>query len=173
MASRQLLNQAGELLSEAQGLGTALTGSLTLGCFSVLAPYVLPEIHATCAERYPGLRLVTREEDLDELAAGVLSGRFELGLGYNLEPDARLAMTSVFALPPYLLVPAGHRLAGRRKVRLEQLGGEPWRCWICPRAASTSWVCSPRRVSSPMSATGPRVWRRRELWSGSAWPARC
>ena len=27
---------AGELLSEAQGLGTALTGSLTLGCFSVL-----------------------------------------------------------------------------------------------------------------------------------------
>ena len=112
-------------MSEAQGLGTALTGSLTLGCFSVLAPYVLPEIHATCAERYPGLRLVTREEDLDELAAGVLSGRFELGLGYNLEPDARLAMTSVFALPPYLLVPAGHRLAGRRKVRLEQLGGEP------------------------------------------------
>ena len=125
VASRQLLNQAGELLSEAQGLGTALTGSLTLGCFSVLAPYVLPEIHATCAERYPGLRLVTREEDLDELAAGVLSGRFELGLGYNLEPDARLAMTSVFALPPYLLVPAGHRLARRRKVRLEQLDGEP------------------------------------------------
>ena len=36
---------------------------------------------------------MTREEDPDELAAGVLSGRFELGLGYNLEPDSRLAMT--------------------------------------------------------------------------------
>jgi len=55
----------------------------------VLAPYVLPELLATCAARHPGLRLDTYEVDLDVLAQGVISGRFELGLGYELAPDPR------------------------------------------------------------------------------------
>jgi DNA-binding transcriptional LysR family regulator len=55
----------------------------------------------------------------------VISGRFELGLGYELAPDSRLATSRVFTLPPYVLLPAGHRLAGRSKVTLAQLAGEP------------------------------------------------
>ena len=91
----------------------------------MLAPYVLPDLIATCAERYPQLRLDTHEVDLDALAEGVLNGRFELGLGYELAPDPRLVVDRVFSLPPYALLPAGHRLASRAKVRLAQLEGEP------------------------------------------------
>jgi DNA-binding transcriptional LysR family regulator len=125
IASRRLLAQAGELRSEAHGLGYGLAGALSIGCFEVLAPYVLPELIATCAERYPQLRLDTREVDLDALAEGVLSGRFELGLGYELAPDPRLVVERVFSLPPYALLPAGHRLADRAKIRLAQLADEP------------------------------------------------
>jgi DNA-binding transcriptional LysR family regulator len=125
VSSRRLLAQAGELMSEAHGLGRALTGSLTLGCFGVLAPYVLPDILAACAERYPELRLETHEVDLGDLAEGVLAGRFELGLGYDLAPDPRLIMTRVFALPPYVLLPAGHKLARRSKIKLKHLADEP------------------------------------------------
>ena len=124
-ASRRLLAQAEELSSEAHGLGHGLSGALSIGCFEVLAPYVLPDLIATCAERYPQLRLDTHEVDLDALADGVLSGRFELGLGYELAPDPRLVVDRVFSLPPYALLPAGHRLASRAKVRLAQLEGEP------------------------------------------------
>lgn len=91
-ASRRLLAQADELKSEAHGLGYGLAGTLPIGCFGVLAPYALPELIATCADRYPQLRLATHEVDLDALAEGVLSGRFELGLGYELAPDPRLAV---------------------------------------------------------------------------------
>ena len=125
VSSRRLLGQAEELMSEARGLGHALTGSLILGCFSVLAPYVLPDIIASSAERHPGLRLETREVDLGDLAEGVLTGRFELGLGYDLAPDPRLIMTPAFALPPYVLLPAGHKLARRSKVKLTELADEP------------------------------------------------
>ncbi len=125
VSSRRLLAEAEELMSEARGLGHALTGSLTLGCFGVLAPYVLPDIIASCAERHPELRLETREVDLGDLAEGVLTGRFELGLGYDLAPDPRLIMTRAFALPPYVLLPAGHKLARRSKVTLTELAGEP------------------------------------------------
>jgi DNA-binding transcriptional LysR family regulator len=125
VASRRLLVQAAELQAEASDLGRALTGPLNLGCFSVLAPYVLPELLAISAQRYPGLRLETSEEDLDDLAEGVLSGRFELGLSYNLAQDRRLKVRRLFALPPYVLLPAGHALAGRRELALSQLAGEP------------------------------------------------
>jgi DNA-binding transcriptional LysR family regulator len=125
IASRRLLAQAGELKSEAHGLGHGLAGTLSIGCFEVLAPYVLPDLLATCAERYPQLRLDTREVDLDALAEGVLSGRFELGLGYELAPDPRLAVQRVLTLPPYALLPAGHRFAGRAQIRLTQLADEP------------------------------------------------
>lgn len=133
-ASRRLLAQANELMGEAQGLGQAVRGTLSVGCFSVLAPYVLPELHAACAERYPELRLETQEVDLDELAAGVLGGRFELGLGYALAPDPRLALRRVFTLPPYVLVPKGHKLARRSKVRLAQLADEPFALLDLPQS---------------------------------------
>jgi DNA-binding transcriptional LysR family regulator len=110
---------------EAHEFGQELTGAIAIGCFGVLAPYVVPELLATCAERYPALRLDTYEVDLDALAQGVISGRFELGLGYRLAPDPRLVVSRVFTLSPYVLVPAGHKLAGRSKVTLAQLAGEP------------------------------------------------
>ena len=125
-AARRLLAQAEELKAEAREFGQELTGAIAVGCFEVLAPYVLPELLATCAERHPGLRLDTYEVDLDTLAQEVISGRFELGLGYELAaPDARLVTSRVFTLPPYVLLPARHKLAGRSKVTLTQLAGEP------------------------------------------------
>ncbi len=63
--------------------------------------------------------------DLGDLAEGVLTGRFELGLGYDLAPDPRLIMTRARALPPYVLLPAGHKLARRSKVKLSELADEP------------------------------------------------
>jgi len=125
IASRRLLAQASDLSSEAHGLGYGLAGALSIGCFEVLAPYVLPDLIATCAERYPKLRLDTHEVDLDALAEGVLSGRFELGLGYELAPDPQLVADRVHSLPPYALLPAGHRFAGRAQIRLAQLADEP------------------------------------------------
>jgi DNA-binding transcriptional LysR family regulator len=124
-ASRRLLAQAEELKSEAHGLGYGLSGTLSIGCFGVLAPYVLPDLIASCAERYPQLRLDTHEVDLDELAEGVVGGRFEFGLGYELAPDPRLVVDRVLTLPPYALLPAGHRFAGRASIRLAQLAEEP------------------------------------------------
>lgn len=123
-AGRRLLAQAGELKAEAREFGQELAGAIAVGCFEVLAPYVLPELLATCAERHPGLRLDPYEVDLDTLAQGVISGRFELGLGYELAPDPRLVTSRVFTPPPYVLL-AGHKLAGRSKVTLAQLAGEP------------------------------------------------
>lgn len=124
-ASRRLLRQAAELADEARGLGNEVTGTLHLACFGVLAPYLLPELLAEAAERLPRLEVNTSEVDLAELVEGVASGRFELAVGYDITADPRLEVTSLYTLPPYVLLPSTHRLAKRRKVRLEELADEP------------------------------------------------
>jgi DNA-binding transcriptional LysR family regulator len=125
VASRQLLAQAADLLSAAEGLGNSLTGTVQIGCFSVPAPYVLPELLATAAEQFPGLQVETTEVNLDELAEGIASGRFELGIGYDLIDDDRLTQQPLYSLPPYVLLSGMHRWSKRRSVRLAELAEEP------------------------------------------------
>ena len=125
VASRQLLAQAADLLGAAEGLGTSLTGTVQIGCFSVPAPYLLPELLATAAEQFPGLQVETTEVNLAELAEGVASGKFELGIGYDLIDDDRLTQDPLYSLPPYVLLPGSHRWAKRRSVRLAELAEEP------------------------------------------------
>jgi DNA-binding transcriptional LysR family regulator len=124
-ASRQLLSQAADLLTAAQGLGSSLTGTVQIGCFSVPAPYVLPELLSAAAAQFPGLQVETAEVNLAELAEGVASGRFELGIGYDLIADDRLTLQALYSLPPYVLLPGTHRWARRRSVRLAELAPEP------------------------------------------------
>lgn len=124
-ASRQLLSHAAELADEARGLGTEVTGTLHLACFGVLAPYVLPELLAQAAAKLPLLQISTSEVDLEALVEGVVTGRFEIGIGYDLTADPRLETTTLYSLRPYLLLPREHRLARRKRVRLEELAADP------------------------------------------------
>lgn len=125
VASRQLLASASDLRAVAQGLGTSLSGSLSIGCYAVAAPYLLPELLSSAAERLPKLHLETTEVDLADLAAGVADGTFELGIGYDLVDDAKLKRWPLFTLPPYALVSGSHRLASRDQVDLAELAAEP------------------------------------------------
>ncbi|BBX05750.1 LysR family transcriptional regulator [Mycolicibacterium aichiense] len=125
VASRQLLASAGDLRAVAQGLGTSLSGTLSIGCFQVVAPYLLPELLATAAEKLPKLDLLTTEVDLADLAEGVANGTFELGIGYDLVDDPRLKRWPLYTLPPYVLVSGEHRFATRDSVDLAELADEP------------------------------------------------
>jgi DNA-binding transcriptional LysR family regulator len=125
VASRQLLASAADLRSIAHGMGGSLTGSLSIGCFEVMAPYLLPELLSTAAEKLPRLQLQTTEVDLADLAEGVADGTFELGIGYDLVDDPRLKRWPLRTVPPYVLVSGSHRLAKRKSVRLHELADEP------------------------------------------------
>ena len=86
--ARALLRQAQELESAATQHGSGVTGRVTLGCFAILAPYVMPRLLHEVGERLPGVELATTEEALDGLAEGLRHGRLELTLGYDLGHSA-------------------------------------------------------------------------------------
>lgn len=125
IASRRLLASASDLRAVAQGLGTSLSGTIGIGCFEVVAPYLLPELLSVAQQKLPKLDLRTTEVDLADLAEGVANGTFELGIGYDLVDDPRLKRWPLFTLPPYVLVAGSHRLATRDAVDLTELAEEP------------------------------------------------
>ena len=123
--ARALLRQAQDLESAATQHGSGVSGRVTLGCFAILAPYVMPRLLHEVGERLPDVELATTEEALDGLAEGLRHGRLELTLGYDLGHSAGIRHHPLFSVPPHVVLPVGHRAAGRRSVPLTALEGEP------------------------------------------------
>ena len=120
-----MLDDALSLEQDARNLGDSPAGAVSLGVFHVIAPYVLPGLIAALDERFPDVELRVTEVPLDELNEGVLSGRFEVGLGYDLGRAHGVAVQRLLEVSAHAVMPAGHRLAGRRSVWLRDLADEP------------------------------------------------
>lgn len=123
--ARQLLADADELRAAAQHLQGELEGPLTIACFDVLAPSLLPRLLRGFNERYPMIELDFIDGNRQELVASLETGRAEVAIMF--EAAITPAMTSAVAArpEPHLLVPAGHRLAGREPVSLHEVADEP------------------------------------------------
>jgi DNA-binding transcriptional LysR family regulator len=123
--ARDVLARAAGLADEARELGEALTGSLGIACYDTIAPFLMPRLVASFAERQPGVRLDLHEGTMTDLHHLVRSGGSELMIAYDLDIARDMALTPLRTTRPYVLLPSGHRLAGRKQVALEQLVAEP------------------------------------------------
>jgi DNA-binding transcriptional LysR family regulator len=130
-AGERLLVQARTLLEDAQvldqaahDLGSAPIGSISIGMFSVIAPYFVPELIAQLAAAHPDIEARIDEVDLDELNDGVLSGKYEVGFGYDFGHSSQVTLEHLVAIPAHVVVPANHKLATLKKIALSQLNGE-------------------------------------------------
>ncbi|SMF23475.1 DNA-binding transcriptional regulator, LysR family [Tistlia consotensis] len=123
--ARGLLEHAEEVGGAARSLGEGSSGSLTLGCFSTLAPVHLPRLAKAFQATQPGIELDFREGSLDGLQADLLSGVLELALLYDLDLDRRLEAERLAELPPYVLLAAGDPLAARDSLDLAELAERP------------------------------------------------
>jgi DNA-binding transcriptional LysR family regulator len=126
VVARQLLAQAEDLESSAHELGGELLGRVPLGCFAILSPYVLPRVLAAVGERLPGLEAEPHEESLDGVEQGLLDGRFELALTYDLGPGVGVTREPLYRVAPHAVLAADHPRARQRSVRLTDLSAEPF-----------------------------------------------
>jgi DNA-binding transcriptional LysR family regulator len=130
-AGERLLIQARNLIEDAQSLeqvahdlGTAPNGPISIGIFSVIAPYFVPELVSRLANEHPEIEARISEVDLVELNEGVLSGKFEIGFGYDFGHSSQVTIEHLVDVPAHVVVSANHRLARSEKISLRQLSGE-------------------------------------------------
>jgi flavin reductase (DIM6/NTAB) family NADH-FMN oxidoreductase RutF len=99
--------------------------SLGIGCFLTLGPYFMPQLIARFAAEHPEVEIVLSEGAQDALSRGLDRGAFGLALTYEEGLDPGLERESLAEVPPYVLLPAAHRLAHKPWVTLSDLAEEP------------------------------------------------
>lgn len=105
------------------------SGRLRVGAFPTADAALLPHAIAAFRSRHPAVTL-TRQEGLTAAhLAGLDAGELDLAVvattagGAALEP---YELRHLLDERMYIAVPAGHRLAARRRVRLAELADEDW-----------------------------------------------
>src|SRR3954449_6545939 len=106
-------------------------GRLRLACFQSAGATLVPRAVAAFHERHPSVELSMVEAEPDEACARLKGGEIDLALVYDvaaipgmLEPEFEL--THLLDDPYDAILPAGHALAKRHRLRLADLSGEPW-----------------------------------------------
>lgn len=122
--ARGLIDDAQHLERMAQQLGEAPSGSISIGVFSVVAPYFVPELLSLLQLHHPEIEARIEEVDLDELNEGVVSGRYEVGFGYDFEHSLFVDLTPLSEIPAHVVVSADHPLAKHSTISLKQLASE-------------------------------------------------
>ena len=96
-------------------------GTVRLGLFPTLAPYLLPHVLPNLRRRFPRLELLLVEEKTDPILARLRDGRLDAGLLALPIHDDQLHIEPLFDEPFLLAVPQGHALAGRSSLELRDL----------------------------------------------------
>ena len=151
--ARELLGRARELeLTVGEGEEATLRGPVRLGAFHTLAPSLLPALIAGLADACPEAEIHDELADQDELASRLADGDLDLAVVYGIDFPPEFETTELYRTSARLILPEGHRLAGRDEVELAEVVDEPMVLFDVAPPGSTplsSWRGSVSRRASP------------------------
>lgn len=111
-------------------------GELRMASFPTAGATLMPVAIANFRVSYPDVELTLSEGEPQEIAPRLAAGEFDLALLFEFnDPEdahgssaatADLKRVDLLADPMYLVLSAKHPLAGRKRLRLEELKDEAW-----------------------------------------------
>ena len=99
-------------------------GSVRIGGGATAVSFILPEAIAAFQGAHPRVRFQLREAGSSEIAADVVAGRLELGVVTLPVRDRELDVTPLTTDRIVLVARHDHRLARRRRVRIQDLADQ-------------------------------------------------
>ena len=99
-------------------------GTVRLGIFPTLGPYLLPHVIPNIRERFPQLELLLVEEKSDELLTRLREGRLDAALLALPLDDDQLHAEFLFEEPFLLAVSQQHPLARRQHLDVQELSSQ-------------------------------------------------
>jgi LysR family hydrogen peroxide-inducible transcriptional activator len=119
-----VLNDVSQILAVARRAGDPADGSLRLGLFPTLAPYLLPHVIPTLRKQHPNLKLQLAEEKTDDILKMLQQGDLDAALLALPINDDGLDVEILFEEPFVLALPSEHPLGEKSRVTLKDLDGE-------------------------------------------------
>ncbi|MFT4247948.1 MAG: DNA-binding transcriptional regulator OxyR [Pseudomonas sp.] len=127
-AGREAATRARGIVAEVEQMKEAArrsqdpeAGTVRLGIFPTLGPYLLPHMVPRIRQRFPQLELLLVEEKSDQLLRQLREGRLDATLLALPLHDDQLHAEFLFEEPFVLAVPEGHALAQRDRLSLDEL----------------------------------------------------
>lgn len=123
--ARVLLSEADNITEIARRARDPEAGTLRIGLFPTLAPYLLPHVVPKVRARFPDLELLLVEEKTEEVLQRLRDGKLDAGVLALPVPDEGLHQEPLFSEDFVLAVPTNHPLAATDgPARTSVLAGE-------------------------------------------------
>ena len=119
--ARRILRDVDELRELARRTRDPESGSVRLGMFPTLGPYLLPHVVQRIRARFPRLELLLVEEKTPVLLQQLAEGRLDAACLALPIHDEQLHAEALFEEPFVLAVPRAHPLAKRASLELADL----------------------------------------------------
>jgi LysR family hydrogen peroxide-inducible transcriptional activator len=122
--ARDVLNEVEQIKAIALRTRDPEAGSVRLGIFPTLAPYLLPHVMPQIHQRFPRLELLLVEEKTEVVLRRLLEGRLDAGIVALPVHEDSLHAEFLFEEPFVLAVPQSHPLAARHSLKLTDLADQ-------------------------------------------------
>jgi LysR family hydrogen peroxide-inducible transcriptional activator len=109
--ARIVLREADTIVDIAQQAKEPESGTLRIGLFPTLGPYLLPHVVPQIHARFPNLELLLIEEKTEEILTRLRGGELDVGILARPVHDDQLHEEPLFGEDFVLAVPADHPLA--------------------------------------------------------------
>jgi LysR family hydrogen peroxide-inducible transcriptional activator len=130
-AGKEILQRAREVLTEVDQIKAIArrtidpeSGTLRLGIFPTLGPYLLPHVVPQIRARFPRLELLLVEEKTEMLLRQLREGRLDAAVLALPIHDDQLHAEFLFEEPFLLAVPEHHELSKRKTLKLSDLADQ-------------------------------------------------
>jgi LysR family transcriptional regulator, hydrogen peroxide-inducible genes activator len=120
----RVLDEAREIEELARNFQDPLAGEVRIGLIPTVGPYLLPHIAGPLHERFPRLKLLLLEYQTHALVELLKSGEIDVGILALPIPPERLVSRGLYTESFQVALPAGHSLARRKRLSLDDLDGE-------------------------------------------------
>ena len=124
-ATKSILQQSKDLYDLASNITNEAAGPINLGCFSTLAPIILPQLRRNYITKNPNVLINQIEGNQLELIELLLSGKIDAALTYDLSIPNNISFTSLLNIPPHVLLPIDHKFSKYKEIDLKKLVNEP------------------------------------------------
>jgi LysR family hydrogen peroxide-inducible transcriptional activator len=128
---REVVERARRIIAEVEQMGEVArrsrdpeAGTVRLGLFPTLGPYLLPHVVPRIRRRFPQLELLLVEEKSDVLLQRLREGTLDAALLALPVHDDQLHVEFLFEEPFLLAVPESHPLAGHGPLSLDDLSAQ-------------------------------------------------
>jgi LysR family transcriptional regulator, hydrogen peroxide-inducible genes activator len=122
LRARAVLGEIEQIRAAAQRTRDPESGTVRLGVFPTLGPYLLPHVVPTIRRRFPRLELLLTEEKTEVLLRMLREGRLDAAILALPLHDDQLHHEFLFEEDFVLAVPEGHALATKAALKLDDLG---------------------------------------------------